>query len=160
MRRNLFLRVNFLLVKGQVHCLILSVVSFFFYPSPFSIRQIQNSSKLTEFSDNNSKFNENDRKFSKWIENTVGEKEKFLVTIIFSFYYSIFKRLVLQTRKNQGMFRKGLILFKTTNFKLCKLKEFPDDNLNDKWCKVLQGRAHSEKREILNQERLDEEPIP
>ena len=34
--------------------------------------------------------------------------EKLLVTSNFSFSHSVFKRLVLQTRKNQGLFGKGL----------------------------------------------------
>ena len=37
-----------------------------------------------------------------------GKKEKLLVTSNFSFSHSVFKRLVLQTRKNQGLFGKGL----------------------------------------------------
>ena len=36
------------------------------------------------------------------------EKVKLLVTSNFSFSHSVFKRLVLQTRKNQGLFGKGL----------------------------------------------------
>ena len=36
------------------------------------------------------------------------EKEKLLVTSNFSFSRSVFKRLVLQTHKNQGLFGKGL----------------------------------------------------
>ena len=36
------------------------------------------------------------------------EKEKLLVTSNFSFSHSVFIRLVLQTRKNQGLFGKGL----------------------------------------------------
>ena len=36
------------------------------------------------------------------------EKEKFLVTSNFFFSHSVFKRLVLQTRKNQGLFGTGL----------------------------------------------------
>ena len=36
------------------------------------------------------------------------EKEKLLVMSNFSFSHSVFKRLVLQTRKNQGLFGKGL----------------------------------------------------
>ena len=39
---------------------------------------------------------------------TLLEKEKFLVMSNVSFSYSVFKRLVLQTRKNQGLFGKGL----------------------------------------------------
>ena len=40
-------------------------------------------------------------KFFKEVENTVGKGEM-LVTSNFSFYRSVFKRLVLQSRKNQG----------------------------------------------------------
>ena len=36
------------------------------------------------------------------------EKEKLVVLSNFSFSLSVFKRLVLQTRKNQGLFGKGL----------------------------------------------------
>ena len=36
-------------------------------------RQILDSSKLKEFADNNFKFDENCRKLSKWVENTVGK---------------------------------------------------------------------------------------
>ena len=39
---------------------------------------------------------------------TLWEKEKLLVTSNFSFSRSVFKRPVLQTRKNQGLFGKGL----------------------------------------------------
>ena len=39
---------------------------------------------------------------------TLWKKEKLLVTSNFSFSHSVFKRLVLQTRKNQGLFGKGL----------------------------------------------------
>ena len=41
----------------------------------------------------------------------MGESEKLLVTRNFSFCRSVFKRLVLQTRKNQGLFGKGLTLY-------------------------------------------------
>ena len=43
----------------------------------------------------------------KRVENTV-EKEKLLVMSNFSFSHNVFKRLVLQTHKNQGLFGKGL----------------------------------------------------
>ena len=39
---------------------------------------------------------------------TLREKEKLLFMINSSFSHSVFKRLVLQTRKNQGLLRKGL----------------------------------------------------
>ena len=40
---------------------------------PFPKRQILDSSKLKEFADGNFETNENDRKFSKRVENTVGK---------------------------------------------------------------------------------------
>ena len=58
---------------------------------------------------------------------TLCEKEKLLVTSNFSFSHSVFKRLVLQTRENQGLFGKGL-----TNDKILdssKFKGFADDIL-------------------------------
>ena len=76
----------------------------------FSRLFYNNSSKLKEFADDNSKFDENGRKFSKWIENTVGKK-KLLITSNFFFALSVFKRLVLQTHKNQGLFGKGINAF-------------------------------------------------
>ena len=42
---------------------------------PFPKLQILNFSKLTEFADYNSKFHEKVRKFFKWVENSVGNKE-------------------------------------------------------------------------------------
>ena len=70
---------------------------------PFTKKQILDCSKLKEFADDNFKFDENGRKLS---ENTVGKVEiahyeQFLV-------FPLFKRLLLQTRKNQGLFGKGL----------------------------------------------------
>ena len=53
----------------------------------------------------------------KW-ETTRGEKEKLLVTSIFSFSCSFFERLVLQTSKNQGLFWKGLKILKTLNIEM------------------------------------------
>ena len=73
----------------------------------FPKRQILDPSKLKEFADDNFKFVENDRKYSKRVENTVGKGE-LLVTSNFSFSHRVFKRLVLQTGKSQGLFGKGL----------------------------------------------------
>ena len=55
-----------------------------------------------------SKFDENDRKFSKRVENTVGKGEIARYEQFLLFPHSVFKILVLQTRKNQGLFGKGL----------------------------------------------------
>ena len=41
----------------------------------FPKRQILETSKLKEFSDDNFKFYENGKKFSKWEDNTVGKGE-------------------------------------------------------------------------------------
>ena len=64
-------------------------------------------SKLKEFAEDNFQFDKNGKKFSKRVENTV-KKEKLLVTSNFYCFHSGFKRLVLQTHKNQGLFGKGL----------------------------------------------------
>ena len=47
----------------------------YFSFSPFPKRQILDSSKLKELADDNFKFDENGRKFFKWVENTVGKGE-------------------------------------------------------------------------------------
>ena len=49
---------------------------------------------------------------------TLWEKETLLVTSNVSFSRSVFKRLVLQTRKNQGLLGKGLKQRETNNRKL------------------------------------------
>ena len=54
---------------------------------------ILNSSKLKEFADYNFKFDENGRKLSKWVENTVGKGEiaryeQFLLFLQFSGVFS------------------------------------------------------------------------
>ena len=89
---------------------------------PFPKRLNLDDSKLKELADDNFKFDENGRKLSKRVEytmrkgeiacyksfKTLWEKEKLLVTSNFSFSHSVFKRLLLQTRKDQGLFWKGL----------------------------------------------------
>ena len=65
------------------------------------------SSKLKAFADNNFKFDENGRYFSKPVENAVGKRE---ITCYeqFLFFHSVFKRLVHQTRKkNRACLGKG-----------------------------------------------------
>ena len=68
---------------------------------------ILDTSKLTEFADDNFKFDENGRKFSKQVENAVGKGEiaRYEQFLLFP---QCFQRLVLQTRKNRGLFGKGL----------------------------------------------------
>ena len=74
---------------------------------PFPKQRILDSSKLKDFADNNFKFDTNGRKLSKQVENNV-RKGQIARTSNFSFSHSVFKRLVLQTRKNLGLFGKGL----------------------------------------------------
>ena len=62
---------------------------------------------LKEFADDNFKCEENDEIFFKRLESSVGKGE--IVTSNFSFPHCVFRRLVVQTRKNQGLFGKGLI---------------------------------------------------
>ena len=64
-------------------------------------------------------------------QKTLWEKEKLLATSNFSFSQCVFKRLVLQTHKNKGLFGKGLNLYQTTTFlDMTKLKAFADQKLN------------------------------
>ena len=49
-------------------------------------------------------------------EKTLWEKEKLLITSNFSFSHSVFKRLVLQTLKSQGLFGKGLNFYQMKRF--------------------------------------------
>ena len=42
---------------------------------PFPKRQILDPSKLKHFADDNNKFDKNDRRFFKWVGNTVGKGE-------------------------------------------------------------------------------------
>ena len=51
---------------------------------PVTKRQIIDSSKLKEFADDNFKFDENGRKFSKQVENTVGKGEIATFPAVFS----------------------------------------------------------------------------
>ena len=64
---------------------------------------------------------------------TLREKEKLLVKSNFSFSHSVFKRLVHQTRKNRGLFVKGL------NTRLCS--RCVKCSLTDKIC-ILKARKY------------------
>ena len=62
---------------------------------------------MKDSADHNFKLGKKDKAFQMG-RKTLWEKEKLLITSNFSFSHSVFKRLVLQTRKNQGLFGKGL----------------------------------------------------
>ena len=64
---------------------------------------------MKDIADKNFKYDENGLKFSRRVENTVRKGE---------IAHSVFKRRLLQTRKNQGLFGKGLKLSSTTSFSL------------------------------------------
>ena len=64
---------------------------------------------MKQFADDNFEFDENGRKFSKRVENTVGKGEIARYEQFLLFPQCFLKRLVLQTPKNQGLFGKGLI---------------------------------------------------
>ena len=59
-------------VKFSHFCYVFQSAYFF---NPFPKRQFLDSSKLKEFDDDNFKFDENVRKFCKWVENTVEKRE-------------------------------------------------------------------------------------
>ena len=70
---------------------------------------------MKRFAGDNFEFDDNGRKFSRWVENTVG-KGDLLVTSNFSFSKSVFKRLVLQTSKNQGLLERSSDLSNSGEF--------------------------------------------
>ena len=71
---------------------------------PFPKRQIFSLFQT----DDNFQVDENRRKFSNRVENTEGKGE---IARNFSFSHSVFKRFVLQTRKNRGLIGRGLKLW-------------------------------------------------
>ena len=70
-------------------------------------------SQVEEFADDNFKFDENGREFSKRVEKTLWEKEKLLMTSNFSSSRNVLERHVCQTHKIKGLFGKGLTHFHT-----------------------------------------------
>ena len=85
--------------------IVLDDISYIYH---FPKQQILKYSKLKEFPDDNFKFNENCRKFSQRVENTVRKRE-------IARNDSVFKRPVLQTRKIKGLFSKGLFNYNVYN---------------------------------------------
>ena len=59
--------------KDQMHQLL--IVLFSLQSKPFPKQHILDSPKLKEFADDNFKVDENSRKFSEWVENTLGKGE-------------------------------------------------------------------------------------
>ena len=63
----------------------------------------------TETADNNFIFDEYGRKFSKWVENTVGKGEIAHYKQFLFFSHNVFKRLTLQTSKNHGLMPRSSV---------------------------------------------------
>ena len=82
---------------------------------PLTLTQTTNF-RLFQIEDN-FELDENGRKFSKQFENVVG-KAKIARHEQFSFSQSVLKTLLLQKRKNQGLFEKGLNVQRTNTRKL------------------------------------------
>ena len=72
-------------------------------------------------------------------------KEKLLVTSNFSFSNSVFKRPVLQTRKNQGLFGKGLTLYHT----IPTFNPFPNKPWFLRVCSTSIFKTRWEKKKLL-----------
>ena len=84
-----------------------SILKRFILQTYKNTQQILDPSKLKEFADENFKFDENDGKFSKPVENTMGTGKKMLVMSNFPFSQSVFKTFILQTRKPRASLGKG-----------------------------------------------------
>ena len=82
--------------------------------NPFPNERFYESSKLKEFAENNFKFDEMEQSSPRGSK-TLWGKENFLITSNFSFSHSVFKRLILQTGKNQVFIWKRLISFESTS---------------------------------------------
>ena len=76
------------------------------------MQQILDSSKLKEVADDNFKFDEKLQKVLQTGRKQCGKRRNCSLRAI-SPFPSVFKRLVLQTRKKQGLFGKGLTLSQT-----------------------------------------------
>ena len=90
-------------------CVISVVYCKLTHINPFAYDAILDSSKWKEFADDNFEFEKSGSKFSKQVENTVGN-EQFLL------FHLVFKGLVLQTCKKQGLFGKGLMIQQNYGF--------------------------------------------
>ena len=94
---------------------------------------------LKEFADDNSKFDENGRKLSKWVENTErkGEIAGYKQFLLFT---QCFLKTLLKTGKNQGLFGIGLTHYQTTNFRLFRVERLcrRQFKIRRKWQKVIQ----------------------
>ena len=68
---------------------------------------ILDSTKLKVFADDNLKFDENGKKFSKWVDNTAGKGE-FACSEQFLLFLQCFQKSCTADTKKKGLFGKGL----------------------------------------------------
>ena len=68
-------QLQFAMVSPPRVSISVSDAYFFTCNNPITRQQVLDSSKLKEFAEDNFKFDENGRKLSKWVENTVGKGE-------------------------------------------------------------------------------------
>ena len=64
---------------------------------------------MKEFADDNFEVGEDGRKFSRWVENTVGKGE-IACDEQFLLFPQCFQKTCTSNSKNQGFFGKGLLL--------------------------------------------------
>ena len=86
---------------------------FPFCPEPLPKRQILDSSKLEEFSDDKFTFDENGRKSSKWVKKKHGGKRRNCLLRAISPFPQCFKRYVLQTCTKLGLVWERVKVFFT-----------------------------------------------
>ena len=101
LRHTIYLNAN----NSNLNHTYVVLVKFSSFPN--NKQQILDSSKLKEFADDNFKFDENGRKFSKRVENTVG-KEEIAHYEQFLLLPQRFQKTCTADTKNQGLFGKGL----------------------------------------------------
>ena len=84
---------------------------------------------MKQFADDNFKFDENERKLSKRVENTVGKGEitRYEQFLLFS---QCFQKVFSQRRQKVSLCGNGLTLYGLFTTDLAKLKSLADDNLN------------------------------
>ena len=80
------------------------------YPLPITRRQILDWSKLKQSADDNFKFDENIRQFSKWVENTVdkGENARYEQFLLFP---QCFQKACFPGHQKVSLCENGLNLF-------------------------------------------------
>ena len=76
--------------------------------NPFPNDRILDTTKLKAFADDKMNAPKMIIYLFNLVENTVGKGENAGYRTFFSFSHCVFKRLIQQTRKNQGLFGKGL----------------------------------------------------